>query len=346
MLRRFSSQSGNARIVVITTGGTIVQKFDEKLGGFVPKTSGKELIESIGSEINLETINLVEFAMIDSRAVDLKFLYNLSKLVQQKINNEQIDGIVIVHGTDTMEITAYFLHRSVHSPMKPIVITGAMRVVSNSDYDGKANITNAIKQVSNPESFMFGYGVSINFAGKIHSPVNVYKEHSFAIDPFSSGAYGIIGMMHTSKIDWLNNPKKSLCIPLPDKEESILSVPVIYAIPGATTDILDGFIEKKFKALVVVAYGSGNVNENMYIAIKKAIEHDLKIVLVTNCRYGGVYPEYGGIGGNQSLSDLGVIMADELNPYQAMIVASLVFDNEYLSKDYSLEKYFSNKIID
>jgi L-asparaginase len=92
-----------------------------------------------------------------------------------------------------MEITAYFLHRSVNSPVKPIVITGAMRVVTNSDYDGKANITNAIKQVSNPESFSFGYGVSINFAGKIHSPVNVHKEHSFAIDPFSSGNFGVIG---------------------------------------------------------------------------------------------------------------------------------------------------------
>ena len=344
MLRRFSSESGNARIVVITTGGTIVQKFDKDLGGYVPKTSGKELIESIGSEVNLETIDLVEFAMIDSRAVDLDFLYNLSKLVQDKVNDEYVDGIVIVHGTDTMEITAYFLHRSVNSPMKPIVITGAMRVVTNSDYDGKANITNAIKQVSNPESFMYGHGVSINFAGKIHSPVNVHKEHSFAIDPFSSGTFGVIGMMHTSRIDWLNNPKKSLCIPLPDRLESVLSVPIIYAFPGATSDLLDGFILNQVRALIVVAYGSGNVNENMYYAIKKATEHSIRVVLVTNCKYGGVYAEYGGIGGNQSLRDLGVLMADDLNPYQAMVVASLIFENEKIDKN-DIQKYFSNKIL-
>ena len=73
-----------------------------------------------------------------------------------------------------------------------------MRVVSNSDYDGKANITNSIKQVSNPESIQYGYGVSINFAGKIHSPVHVMKEHSFAIDPFTSGNFGVIGTMHTA----------------------------------------------------------------------------------------------------------------------------------------------------
>ncbi len=132
-----------------------------------------------------------------------------------------------------------------------------MRVVTNSDYDGRANITNAIKQVSNPESLMFGYGVSINFAGKIHSPVHVHKEHSFAIDPFSSGTYGVVGMMHTNRIDWLNNPKKSSIIPLPDRLDKLVPVPIVYAFPGATNDCLDGYIDR-FKAIVVVAYGRYN----------------------------------------------------------------------------------------
>lgn len=80
------------------------------MGGYVPKTSGKDLIESIGAEVNLEKIELVEFAMIDSRAIDLKFLHDLAKLTQEYINDELVDGIIIIHGTDTMEITAYFLH--------------------------------------------------------------------------------------------------------------------------------------------------------------------------------------------------------------------------------------------
>lgn len=341
MLKKFPSMSGLARIVVITTGGTIVQKFDKEMGGYVPKTSGKELIGSISSEINLDKIEVIEFAMIDSRAVDLKFLHDLSLLVQKNIDDEYVDGIVVIHGTDTMEITAYFLHRSVISPVKPIVITGAMRVVTNSDYDGKANITNAIKQVSNPESFSFGYGVSINFAGKIHSPVNVHKEHSFAIDPFSSGNFGVIGMMHTNRIDWLNNPKKSKNIPLPDQ---LASVPIVYAFPGATIDCLNGYANGNFKGIVIVAYGSGNVNECMFKAIEKVISHGLKVVLVTNCKYGGIYAEYGGIGGNQSLKDLGVIMADDLNPYQAMAVASLVFGHEDIESNEELHSYFTNKI--
>ena len=96
--KRFDSISGDPRITVITTGGTIVQQFDKKQGGYVPKTSGLELIKSINSKINTEKIDLVEFAMIDSRAVDTKFLYELSALVNAKINDDRIDAVVIIHG--------------------------------------------------------------------------------------------------------------------------------------------------------------------------------------------------------------------------------------------------------
>lgn len=197
-----------------------------------------------------------------------------------------------------MEITSYFLHRTIQTPSKPVVLTGAMRVVSNSDYDGIANITNAIMQVSNPDCWTHGSGVSINFAGKIHSPIHVEKVHSFAVDPFDSGMYGIIGIMHTNNIEWLNSPKKSPLIPLPSKLEFVSSVPIVYAYPGATSTFLDGFRNKKeFKAIVLVAYGSGNVNDATYAAIKRVIESGVKVVLVTNCRYGGIFSEYGGIGG-------------------------------------------------
>lgn len=196
-----------------------------------------------------------------------------------------------------MEISAYFLHRTVYSPNKPIVLTGAMRVVTNTDYDGIANITNAIMQVSNPESWEQSPGVSINFAGKIHSPIHVQKVHSFAVDPFDSGMYGIIGIMHTNNIEWLNVTKRSSIIPMPSRLDMLLSVPIIYAYPGATSTFLDGFSSGGFKAIVVVAYGSGNVNDNTYVAIKRVIEVGVKVVLVTNCRYGGIFSEYGGIGG-------------------------------------------------
>lgn len=214
--------------------------------------------------------------------------------------------------------------------------------MNSADFDGKANISNAIKQVLNDECKIYANGVTINFAGKIHSPTYIQKDHTFAIDPFSSGNLGLIGIMHIERIVWLNKSKKTTIIPLPKKLESI---PILNAYPGATENYLDGFLNGSFKGVVIVGYGSGNVSDNMYYSIKKAVEHSLKVVLVTNCKFGGITSEYGGIGGNQSLKDLGVIMANDLNAYQAMVVASLVFGNISIPNGTNLENYFNNKIL-
>ncbi len=90
MIRRFNSVSGDARIIVITTGGTIVQKFDKDSGGYVPKTSGSDLISSVSSQIKLENISVIEYSMIDSRAVDLEFLHGLATLVQTHVNDDTV----------------------------------------------------------------------------------------------------------------------------------------------------------------------------------------------------------------------------------------------------------------
>ena len=82
--------------------------------------------------------------------------------------------------------------------------------------------------------------------------------------------------------------------------EKLASIPIVYAFPGATVDCLNGYVENNFKAIVVVSYGSGNVNECMYNAISKVVKEGLKVILVTNCKYGGIYSEYGGIGGDFS----------------------------------------------
>lgn len=184
--------SRDSRILVIVTGGLIMQEYDENLG-YVPNRNSKEVIHTISSEIHVEKIEISEFSAIDSSTFDLEILRELARLVQRMINKDMFDGIVIVSGSDTMEILGYFLHRCIYSHSKPIVITGSQKHLSESDFDGKANITNAIKQVANPESASNSFGVTINFAGKIHSPIYVTKDHSFAVDPFTSGNKGLIG---------------------------------------------------------------------------------------------------------------------------------------------------------
>lgn len=240
-----------------------------------------------------------------------------------------------------MEILAYLLHRTIINNNKPIVITGSTRETINSDFDGKANLCNSINQILNKDSLLYCNGITINFAGKIHNPSYFYKEHTFSIDPFSSGKLGVIGMMHGDKIDWRKSLKRPVLIPLPNKFEPI---PIVCAYPGAPDYLLDVFLNKNFKAIVIIAYGCGNVSEDLYHSIKKAIELGIKVVLVTKCQFGGVNPEYAGLGGNQSLIEIGVLMAHDLNAYQAMVVASLVIGNSISKKNLYLENYFNNEI--
>lgn len=293
-------EESGSKIYVVMAGGFIGQESDQQ-GLYVPIQKDSSLsklntIESIINESEFNNLELCEFSLIDSCSVDLEYFFELAKMIQRKINHYKTRGVVLIFGTDTLQIMAYFLHRCIVAHHKPIVITGAMRVESHLDYDGKSNVINSVKQIMDPMCSKYAHGVTVNFAGKIHSPAYVQREHSFAIDPFSSAGLGIIGMMHLHKIEWMNEANRfsSGYIPLPN--QGLEPVPIVYAFPGATVDYLDGYIGK-FKGIVVSGYGSGNVSDNMYYAIKRAIEGGLKVILTTNCRFGGISTEYGGIGG-------------------------------------------------
>jgi L-asparaginase/Glu-tRNA(Gln) amidotransferase subunit D len=356
----------DSKISVIVAGGLIAEKYDQTTDSYIPqKNAHIQTIESLKIETN-DQIDLVEFALIDSSCADLDYLYELVKLVQRKINSLNCKGCIVIYGTDTLEILAYFLYRCLVTHNKPIVLTGSMRTENNIDYDGKVNVLNSLRQILNPQCSTYATGVTVNFAGKIHSPAYIHRDHSFALDPFSSERLGLIGIMHINDVVWLNKSSRSTIIPLPGKLES---VPICYAYPGDCEHSLDGYVGK-FKGIVVIGYGSGNVSNNMYYAIKRVISNGLKVILVTNCQLGGVNSEYGGIGvkrlksfhkkvlnlfklifgyfylkGNQSLKDLGVIMAQDLNAYQAMVVASLILVNNCIPDGCNLENYFSNKIL-
>lgn len=171
-----------------------------------------------------------------------------------------------------------------------------MRISSDNDYDGKDNMRNAIIQALDVHPY--NIGVFINFAGKIHSPEYVYKHHSYDLDPFTSGKFGEVGIIHYDKINWLNNPPRSEIITIP---QDLQSVPIIYAHPGATSNYLDGYLGR-FKSIIVVGYGCGNVSEHMYNAISNVMNNcdqskKISVILVTNCRYGGIREDYAGNGG-------------------------------------------------
>lgn len=308
-------QTRNHKVLIIATGGTIAQTHDDDKGGSTPQLTGDDLLKAIPEIELLTSIEVKEFCNIDSRHVDLDFFRGLTRLVKQAIIREDIFAVIITHGTDTMEQTAYFLQRTI-ATKKPIILTGAMRSADQVSPDGPINLANSVKQAVHPEAI--NKGVTINFNSKIHSAIYAIKSHSENVDAFSSGEKGLLGVSSNEKIVWYNNPVLPSVIV--NNLDNLLDVPVLFCLPGANYKYLN---LENIKGMVLVGYGCGNVNNETYELAKNAIEKGIVVVLVTRVENGGVFAEYAGIGGVQSMKDLGVITANDLNYWRARLCLML-----------------------
>ena len=303
-----------SKILIITTGGTIEQGHVNESEGVVPLPNGYQFVipEFSNFPTTYETVSLFN---IDSRNSDLPFLASLAMYLKKSIERNEIMAVIITHGTDTMEQTAYFLQRTISSS-KPIILTGAMRASDARSPDGPINLINCVKQALDAESI--NKGVTINFNGKIHSANHVFKLSSINVDAFSSGEKGLVGLVSKDKIIWYNNP---ILPPIISHNLSVLhDVPIIMISPGSTYDHID---LKKIKGMVIVGYGCGNVNEQTYELADNAAKIEVPVVLVTRVQNGGVFCEYGNRGGVESMKRLGVIIANELSDWRARIVLIL-----------------------
>ena len=207
-----------------------------------------------------------------------------------------------------------------------------MRASDEMSPDGPINLINSIEQAIHPEAL--NKGVTINFNGKIHSANYVHKCHSGNVDAFSSGEKGLIGTITNKKITWYNNPVLPNIIP--HNLDNLQNVPIIICSPGLDYNFLN---LEEIKGLVIVGYGCGNVNNETYELAKKAVLKGIVVILVTMVENGGVFAEYGGIGGVKSMKDIGVITANELNYWRcriALILAlSTTTDNDEINYNFS-----------
>jgi L-asparaginase len=312
-LSRTNSPTTNIsmKVLIITTGGTIASTNDDENGGSIPQVNGKDLINSIPNIHSIATVDVIEFVNIDSRNVNLEFFRNLTKIIKHSIIREDISAIIMTHGTDTMEQTAYFLQRAISSK-KPLILTGAMRAADQLSPDGPVNLINSLKQAIHPEAI--NRGVTINFNGKIHSANYAFKCQSENLDAFSSGEKGLVGIITNKKIIWYNNPVMPSTIP--HNLDNLHDVPVLFCSPGSSYRYLN---LEEVKGMVIVGYGCGNVNNETYELAQKAVKNGIVVILVTMVENGGVFAEYGGIGGVASMKEIGVITANELNYWRARL---------------------------
>ncbi|MDS0524953.1 asparaginase [Clostridium sp. SHJSY1] len=294
------------KVAIIFNGGTISMKVDERIQAAVPSLSGEEIMAMVTGIEEYAKIESYTFSGLPSPHVTPELMLELSKKVRDLILREDIDGVVITHGTDTLEETAYLLDLTLTTP-KPIVITGAMRSSSELGYDGPANLAASICTAASNEAK--GRGVLVCFNGELNSAREVTKANSMALNAFRTPNFGPIGIVDNNNVIFYRKCPKGKHI-LIDKIES--DIAIIKCVSGMNEDFINFAIDKGYKGIVIEAMGRGNIPPTMVEGVKKAINNNIPVVIVSRCFEGRVFESYGYEGGGKHLRDLGVIFGDNM----------------------------------
>lgn len=288
-------------------------RIDKETGGAVPHYHGEELLEMIPDASDLASISLYEFGLYPGPHMTPELMMQLSKKINEFVKKENVDGVIVTHGTDTLEETAYLLDLTIKTD-KPIVVIGAMKTASEPDWDGPKNLIDAIHIINNPNSI--GLGVLVCLNGEINAASEVTKTHTEDIETFHSLDFGALGFVDRGMVFFNRAPRKLETIDT-DKINSNVHLIKVYA--GMDDRYFKFAADTGIEGLVVEAMGVGNVPPQALEGIKYVIEKGIPVVLVSRCPAGETLDIYSYPGAGKWLKKAGVIFTDFLNGQKARI---------------------------
>ncbi len=320
------------RIIIFTTGGTIAMKYSNVHDGLVPAVSGQDLIEAVPELEAVCDIDVQEFSNMPSCQMTPDTMLQLAVQIESVLVDDTVAGVVITHGTDTMEETAYFLDLVIHTE-KPIVLTAAMRSASEISPDGSKNILCAIKTAASDVARHCGVLVVMN--EQIHAAAQVTKTHTANTATFASPWWGPLGYIDEDRIIVRRQPQNRMYIRPSALGGQVYLLPMV---TGCDTLLLETLIAKKVAGIVIEAFGRGNMPPIAQECMGKAIKAGIPVVLVSRCGSGRTSDTYGYIGGGKISHELGAIFAGETSGIKARLKLMLALGITHDHKE--LQKYF------
>ncbi|UCI22998.1 asparaginase (plasmid) [Mesorhizobium sp. B2-1-8] len=303
------THTGN--VLVLATGGSIAQTSPDD-----PTLTGDALLEAIPELRDKFGILVEQMAQVSSPDITAEHWLELAIRINKAAADDQIQGIVVTHGTDTLEETAFFLNLIVKSD-KPVVIVGAMRRPYALGADGAANLHDAVATASCREAR--GRGVLVVLNSEIHPARDVTKT-TFSLDAFKSRDFGPLGQMANGRpIFYRRSERKhTLRSAFPSDLCRLPRVAIVYSHAGVTPDVLEAAAASGYEGIVWAGTGSGSLPKAIRPAATAVVNNGLAFVRASrvNCGY---------IKRNDEVDDdaLGFITADSLNPQKARILLML-----------------------
>ncbi len=302
-------------IHLLFTGGTISMQRDERAGGNVPAHGGATLV-SLAPELDqVSPYRIEDWGRFPACHLGLDRLWDLRNRVEAIASGRAADvprprGIVITHGTDTLEETAYLLSRTLDSEV-PVAITGAMRTAGDAGWDGPGNLTDAARVAADAASR--GRGAMVVFAGKVFNGTEAVKVHTVGLDAFAAPHGAAIGHVTAGRVQYT----AAACATPPLHPRGLTArVALISLVVGDEGDLLE-LARPRYDGVVLAAFGSGNLPPGTLPAIRAWLEEGKPVVLASRCPNGEVTPAYAFEGGGATLVRMGVIPAGPRTPSQA-----------------------------
>lgn len=311
-------------ILAIHTGGTISMSQNDK-GEIVPNDENPiaEQQSILKGQVKLITDEMFN---LPSPHVTPEVMLKIKQRIIKAIA-DGIDGVVITHGTDTLEETAYFLDLTLPNTI-PVVVTGAMRSSNEIGSDGLYNFRNAILVAATDESY--GKGVLVVMNDEIHTARFVTKTHTTNVATFRTPTFGPIGIVTQDKAKYF---QELIQTEVADIDHVVSGVYLIKAYAGMDGTLFDAINQSDTKGLVIEGLGAGNLPPQTLPAIQKLLDRQIPIVLVSRCYNGVAQDIYDYQGGGIQLKKMGLILCQGLNGQKARIKLLVGLSDEKSGKE-------------
>ena len=296
------------KILVLHTGGTISMQADAS-GAVV--TSSDNPMNHVSNPLEGIQVHILDFFNLPSPHIKPKHMLALYQKIKEEAAN--YDGVVITHGTDTLEETAYFLD-TMEIPRIPIVLTGAMRSSNELGSDGVYNYLSALRVASDDKATDKGVLVVMN--DEIHAAKYVTKTHTTNVSTFQTPTHGPLGLIMKQEILYFKTAEPRVRFDL-DRIEGLVPIITVYA--GMTDELLDMLDWDKVDGLIIQAFGAGNIPKETAQKLESLLHKGIPVALVSRCFNGIAEPVYAYQGGGVQLQKAGVLFVKELNAQKARL---------------------------
>jgi L-asparaginase len=311
-------------VVALFTGGTISMRVDARAGGAVPSLTAEEILGAARGIERVASVWPEQWGRFPGPHITVARQWALRNRIAELVADPAVDGVVVTHGTDTLEETAYLVARSVDAA-KPVVFTGAMRSASDLGWDGPQNLLDAVRVAAEPASV--GHGVLVVMGSRIFAALEDAKTHTHQLDAFESPGLGPLGVVDEERVFYrrrLLNPPPVLAPPGPAEP-----VDIVTTWAGADSRLLDASRESGALGVVVAAMGRGNVPPEVVPGIARWVESGRPVVISSRATRGRVGQTYAYPGGGRKLHELGALFAGARRAAQARVDLMLALGAGY-----------------